>query len=149
MKSSRDEAAEDQSQGVCHDRTESTGNRSQLPVTPWFASRRRWRSVRSLKSTHTILRRAKFRFLSGPQPRASRGGWSLGWRGLACRIGRCLEERGLFEARRLGIVWVFHEEIIAVDSSLDNTFRIIGDSFTGSEFDACRYLGFSKGEPPW
>src|SRR5208337_3401796 len=51
MKSSRDEAAEDQSQGVCHDRTESTGNRSQLPVTPWFASRRRWRSVRSLQFT--------------------------------------------------------------------------------------------------
>jgi len=48
MKSGRDEAAEDQSQGVCHDRTESIGNRSQLPVTPWFASRRRWRSVRSL-----------------------------------------------------------------------------------------------------
>src|SRR5208337_3945108 len=39
---------EDQSQGVRHDRTENTGNRSQLPVTPWFASRRRWRSVRSL-----------------------------------------------------------------------------------------------------
>ncbi len=71
--------------------------------------------------------------VSGPQPRASRGGWSLGWRGLACRIGRCLEERGLFEARRLGIVWVFHEEIIAVGSSLDNTFEIIGDSFTGSQ----------------
>src|SRR5271157_4765285 len=71
--------------------------------------------------------------VSGPQPRASRGGWSLGWRGLACRIGRRLEERGLFEARRLGIVWVFHEEIIAVGSSLDNTFGIIGDSFTGSD----------------
>src|SRR5208337_4084195 len=39
---------EDQSQGVRHDRTENTGNRSQLPVTPWFASRRRWRSARSL-----------------------------------------------------------------------------------------------------
>jgi len=75
--------------------------------------------------------------VSGPQPRASRGGWSLGWRGLACRIGRCLEERGLFEAGRLGIVWVFHEEIIAVGSSLDNTFGIIGDSFTGSETN-CR-----------
>src|SRR5208337_156948 len=71
--------------------------------------------------------------VSGPQPRASRGGWSLGWRGLACRIGRCLEERGPLEARRLGIVWVFHEDIIAVGSSLDNTFGIIGDSFTGSE----------------
>src|SRR5271157_1829152 len=40
---------EDQSQGVRHDRTENTGKRSQLPVTPWFASRRRWRSVRSLE----------------------------------------------------------------------------------------------------
>src|SRR5271157_3064306 len=40
---------EDQSQGVRHDRTENTGNRSQLPVTPWFASRRRWRSARSLE----------------------------------------------------------------------------------------------------
>jgi len=40
---------------------------------------------------------------------------------------------GLFEARRLGIVWVFHEEIIAVSSSLDNAFGTIGDSFTGSE----------------
>src|SRR5271157_2854128 len=39
---------EDQSQGVRHDRTENTGNRSQLPVTPWFASRRQWRSARSL-----------------------------------------------------------------------------------------------------
>src|SRR5271157_2478289 len=42
---------EDQSQGVRHDRTENTGNRSQLPVTPWFASRRRWRSARSLRKT--------------------------------------------------------------------------------------------------
>ena len=28
-----------ESQGARHDRTENTGNRSQLPVTPWFASR--------------------------------------------------------------------------------------------------------------
>src|SRR5271157_1566667 len=41
---------EDQSQGVRHDRTENTGNHSQLPVTPWFASRRQWRSARSLES---------------------------------------------------------------------------------------------------
>jgi len=57
-------------------------------------------------------RRAKDDLLavSGPQPRASREGWSLGWRDLACGIGRRLEERGLFEARRLGIGWVLHEE---------------------------------------
>src|SRR5271157_5780720 len=58
MKSGRDEAAEDQSQGVCHDRTESTGNRSQLPVTPWFASRRRWRSARSLENFRDFRRPA-------------------------------------------------------------------------------------------
>jgi hypothetical protein len=52
--------------------------------------------------------------VSGPQPRTSSGEWSLGWRGLASRIGRRLEKRGLFEARRLRIVWVFHVEIIAV-----------------------------------
>src|SRR5208337_2912712 len=27
----------------------NTGNRSQLPVAPWFASRQQWRSVRSLE----------------------------------------------------------------------------------------------------
>ena len=39
---------ENRSQGFRHDWSDNTGNRSQLPVTPWFASRRRWRSARSL-----------------------------------------------------------------------------------------------------
>jgi hypothetical protein len=67
-------------------------------------------------------RRAKDDLLavSGPQPWASRGGWSLGWRDLASRIGRPLEERGLFEARRLGIVWFFHEQIITVVLSIES-----------------------------
>ena len=43
-----------ESQGVRHDRTENTGNRSQLPVTPWFASRRRWRSARSLETARRL-----------------------------------------------------------------------------------------------
>jgi hypothetical protein len=62
-------------------------------------------------------RRAKDDLLavSGPQPRTSSRAWSLGWRGLANRIGRPLEERGLFEARRWRSFWVFHVEIIAVD----------------------------------
>ncbi len=60
--------------------------------------------------------------VSGPQPRASSGGWSLGWRDLACGIGGNLEERWLFEATRLGIGGAFHNEIIAVWLSLDNTF---------------------------
>src|SRR5271157_3669757 len=41
---------EDQSQGFRHDRTENTGNCSQLPVTPCFASKRRWRSASSLRT---------------------------------------------------------------------------------------------------
>jgi hypothetical protein len=52
--------------------------------------------------------------VSGPQPWTSSGAWVLGWRGLASRIDRHLEERGLFEARRWRSVWVFHVEIIAV-----------------------------------
>ena len=60
--------------------------------------------------------------VGGPQPRGSGGGCGRGWKGLGCRSGRRLEERGLFGARRFGIVWVFHEEMITMDLSPDNIF---------------------------
>src|SRR5271157_493189 len=70
---------EDQSQGFRHDRTENTGNCSQLPVTPCFSSKRRWRSGHGSNAGHSSgVAGVDARRATPPDPRLARWGLAGG-----------------------------------------------------------------------